>query len=147
VVAVTLMLAASACTSGGGGDGGGGGVESEYVFRVLVVNAHSASHVLSYTGGAPLPDSPDEETVESCAAIIVWYPVTVPFELLIDDVPAVISDELPEGVPLDGETDLVATIDILEDGTVDPDEGDSVRGQAVEAGHNLGKPAATGICV
>lgn len=143
-VIATLALALSACA---GGTSDGGGAESEYILRVLVVNADSATHTLSYSGGAPLADSPDPEEVESCHAIIVWYPVEVPFELLIDDVPVVISDELPDGVPLDGETDMVAHINILEDGTAEADEGDSVRGQAVVAGRNVNKPATTGICV
>jgi hypothetical protein len=138
------MLALSACA---GGANDGGDAESDYILRVLVVNANDATHTLSYSGGAPLADSPDPEEVESCDAIIVWYPVVVPFELLIDDVPVIISDELVEGVPLDGETDMVATINILEDGTAEPDEGDSVRGQSVEAGRNVNKPATTGICL
>ena len=144
-VIATVALALSACA--GGANSGGGGGESEYILRVLVVNANSAAHTLSYSGGAPLADSPDPEEVEPCDAIIVWYPVEVPFELLIDDVPVIISDELPEGVPLDGETDMVANINILEDGTAEPDEGDSVRGQSVEAGRNVNKPASTGICL
>jgi hypothetical protein len=144
VVTMTLMLALSAC-GGGGGDGGDGG-GSDYTLKVLVVNASADSHTLSYSGGAPLADSPDEETVETCSAIIVWYGVVDPFELLVDGVPIIVSGELPEGIPLGGETDMVATINILEDGTVEADEGDSVRGQAVEAGRNINKPAATGIC-
>jgi hypothetical protein len=42
---------------------------------------------------------------------------------------------------------MVAHINILEDGTTEADEGDSVRGQAVVAGRNVNKPATTGICV
>jgi hypothetical protein len=101
----------SGCVSGDGGGGGGGGDESEFVLRVLMINAHTEAHTLSYSGGAPLEDSPDGETAESCTAIIVAYGLEVPFELLVDGTPVMISDELPEGVPLDGQGDLIAVID------------------------------------
>lgn len=140
--AAALMLLATACTSGGGGGGGGG----TYVLRVLLVNRDpTASHVLSYSGGAPLASSPDEETVESCSAAIVHYDLVDPFELLVDGVPVIISDELLEGVPQ--ETDVIATMDVLEDGTAIPFIGDSSRGSAVVGGRGLSKPAAVAICL
>ena len=143
--AAALMLLATACTSGGGGGGGGGG-DTAYVLRVLLVNRDpAASHVLSYSGGAALASSPDEETVESCAAVIVHYDVVDPFELLVDGLPVIISDELPNGVPV--ETDVIATIDVLEDGTAIPFIGDSSRGSAVVGGRGLSKPAAVAICL
>jgi len=140
--AAALMLLATACTSGGGGGGGSG----TYVLRVLLVNRDpAASHVLSYSGGAPLASSPDEETVESCSAAIVHYDLVDPFELLVDGVPVIISDELLDGVPQ--ETDVVATMDVLEDGTAIPFIGDSSRGSAVVGGRGLSKPAALAICL
>jgi len=141
-----LMLLATACTSGGGGGGGGG--DTAYVLQVLLVNRDQAaeSHVLSYSGGAPLASSPDEETVESCRAAIVHYEVVVPFELLVDGLPVIISDELEQGVPEDGETDMIATMEVQEDGTAVPVIGDSSGGSAVAAGRGLSKPAQTGIC-
>ncbi|MGH2462827.1 MAG: hypothetical protein ACRDFZ_04265 [Candidatus Limnocylindria bacterium] len=143
-VSAALVLLATSC--GGGGGGGGGGGDTEYVLRVLLVNRDpAAEHVLSYSGGPPLANSPDEETVESCAAIIVHYPMTDPFELLIDGVPVIISDELPFGVPV--ETDAVATMDVLEDGTAIPFIGDSSRGSPVVGGRGLSKPAAVAICL
>ena len=142
--AAAMMLLATACTSGGGGGGGDG--DTSYVLRVLLVNRDpAASHVLSYSGGAPLASSPDEETVESCSAAIVHYDVVDPFELLVDGVPVIISDELLEGVPQ--ETDVVATMDVLEDGTAIPFIGDSSRGSAVVGGRGLSKPAAVAICL
>lgn len=142
--AAALMLLATACTSGGGGGGGGG--DGAYVLRVLLVNRDpAASHVLSYSGGAPLASSPDEETAESCAAVIVHYDLVDPFELLVDGVPVIISDELLEGVPQ--ETDVIATMDVLEDGTAIPFIGDSSRGSAVVGGRGLSKPAAVAICL
>ena len=142
--AAALMLLATACTSGGGGGGGGG--DGAYVLRVLLVNRDpAASHVLSYSGGAPLASSPDEETVESCSAAIVHYDLVDPFELLVDGVPVIISDELLEGVPQ--ETDVIATMDVLEDGTAIPFIGDSSRGSAVVGGRGLNKPAAVAICL
>jgi len=142
--AAALMLLATACTSGGGGGGGNG--DTAYVLRVLLVNRDpAASHVLSYSGGAPLASSPDEETVESCSAAIVHYDLVDPFELLVDGVPVIISDELLEGVPQ--ETDVIATMDVLEDGTAIPFIGDSTRGSAVVGGRGLSKPAALAICL
>lgn len=146
LVAVVAALLVTGCTSGGGGGGGGG--NSDFTLYVLVVNRDESteSHILSYTGGAPLASSQDDETVESCAAAVVSYTVEVPFELLIDDVPVIISDELPDGVPHDGETDLIASIDILSDGTVTTPPADPPAGPPVAAGSGISKPAALGIC-
>jgi len=142
--AAALMLLATACTSGGGGGGGGG--DGAYILRVLLVNRDpAASHVLSYSGGAPLASSPDQETVESCRAAIVHYDLVDPFELLVDGIPVIISDELLNGVPQD--TDVIATMDVLEDGTAIPFIGDSTRGSAVAGGRGLSKPAALAICL
>ncbi len=144
-VSAALVLLMAGC--GGGDGGGGGGGDSDYILYVLLVNRDAASaHTLSYSGGAPLPSSPDEETAEPCTAIIVEYPVIVPFELLVDDVPVIISDELEFGVPQDGETNMIATMDVLDDGTAVPVIGDSSQGMAVAAGTRLSKPAALGIC-
>lgn len=142
-----LVLLLAACTSGGGGGGGGGGGNTDYVLSVLLVNRHTETHTLSYSGGAPLANSPDDEEVESCSAAIVYYTVEVPFELLVDGVPVIISDELAQGVPEDGATDLIATIDVLEDGTAVPVIGDTAGGSAVAAGRGISKPAQTGICL
>lgn len=142
-VATVLALLMTACVSGDGGGGGNG--EVDYVLRVLFVNAHTEPHTLSYSGGPPLPDSEDGETAESCTAVIVDYALTVPFEILVDGVPVMISDELPEGVPLNGETDLIALIDVLEDGTAQPSQNLS-SGSPLEPGRSVGKPSAVGIC-
>jgi hypothetical protein len=144
-VATALILLMTSC-AGSTSDGGDGG-DSDYTLFVLLVNRNDQEHTLSYSGGAPLPDSPDAETAEPCSAIVVEYPVIVPFELLVDDVPIIISDELENGVPADGETNMIATIDVLEDGTAVPVIGDSSQGSAVAAGTSLSKPAATGICL
>ena len=142
--ATVLALLMTACVNGDGG-GGGGGEEPEYVLRVLMINYHTEAHTLTYSNGAPLDISPDGETAESCTAIIVAYALAVPFELLVDGVPVMISDELPEGVPLNGEADLVAVIDILEDGTAQPSQNQS-SGGALEPGRQVGKPSSAGIC-
>jgi hypothetical protein len=144
-VALVLALLMTACVSGDGGGGGNGGDETDYVLRVMVVNYHDQPHTLSYSNGAPLDISEDSETAEACSAIIVAYALAVPFELLVDGVPVMVSDELPEGVPQDGETDLVAIIDILEDGTAQP-SADQSSGGALEPGRQVGKPAAVSIC-
>ena len=150
-LSAAVALVAAGCTSGDGGGGGGGdgGGDADYTLAVLLVNRDEAaeSHVLSYSGGAPLADSPDDETVESCTAAIVYYPVFVPFELLVDGLPIIISDELEFGVPEDGETDMIATMEVQEDGTAVPVIGDSSGGASVAAGRGLSKPAQTGICL
>ena len=143
-VATVLALLMTACVSGDGG-GGGGGEEPDYVLRVLMINYHTEAHTLTYSNGAPLDISPDGETAESCTAIIVAYALAVPFELLVDGVPVMISDELPEGVPLNGEADLVAVIDVLEDGTAQPSQNQS-SGGSLEPGRQVGKPSSAGIC-
>ena len=143
LAALTLLMAA--CTSGGGGGGGGG--NTDYILYVLLVNRDpNAAHTVSYSGGAALASSPDSETAESCAAVIVHYAVEVPFEVIVDDAPIVISDELPNGVPEDGETNMVTQIDVQSDGTAVSIIGDSSNGSAVVAGTNLSKPAAISIC-
>ncbi len=146
LTAVTLLM--TACGGGGdGGDGGGGGGNTDYVLYVLFVNRDpNASHTLSYSGGAPLASSADSETAESCTAAIVQYAVEVPFEVLVDDVPIVISDELPNGVPEDGEINMITQIDVKSDGNAVSVIGDSSGGSAVVAGTNLSKPAAISIC-
>jgi hypothetical protein len=111
----------------------------------MLINGHSEPHTLSYSNGAPLDISEDGETAESCTAIIVAYALAVPFEILVDGVPVMISDELPEGVPLNGEGDLVAIIDVLEDGTAQPSQNQS-SGGALEPGRQVGKPSAVSIC-
>jgi hypothetical protein len=143
-VALVLALVMTACVTGDGGNGGGDG-ESEYVLRVMLINGHSEPHTLSYSNGPPLDISEDGETAESCTAIIVAYALAVPFEILVDGVPVMISDELPEGVPLNGEGDLVAIIDVLEDGTAQPSQNQS-SGGALEPGRQVGKPSAVSIC-
>jgi hypothetical protein len=143
-VALSLALVMTACVSGDGG-GGGGDEETEYVLRVMMVNYHDQPHTLSYSGGEPLASSEDEPTAEACSAIIVDYALDVPFELLVDGIPVMISDELPEGVPQDGQTDLIAIIDVLEDGTAQPST-DQSSGGALEPGRQVGKPAAVSIC-
>ena len=144
-VLTALTLLVTACTSGGGGGGGGG--NTDYVLYVLLVNRDpNAAHTVSYSGGAALASSPDSETAESCTAVIVHYAVEVPFEVLVDDVPVVISDELPNGVPEDGETNMITQIDVSPDGTAASVIGDSSNGSAVVSGTNLSKPAAISIC-
>jgi hypothetical protein len=109
------------------------------------VNEHSEVHTLSYSGGEPLADSPDPVEVESCTAAVVWYGAVIPFELLIDDVPVIVSDELEEPVP-EG-TDLVARIDISQDGIAEPASVGGTGSSPVATGRGLSKPAAIGLCL
>lgn len=142
VAATSLALLLAAC--GGDGNGNGNGT-TDHVLSVLVTNKDETaeSHTAGYSGGALLPESEDDEVVESCTAAVLRYAVTVPFELSIDGTVILSSDdEVP--LPFDGDSDLLAYITIGPDGVAFPEKGTANR--LIEAGHNISPPAALGIC-
>ena len=142
--AIGISVLVAAC--GGGGGGGGGGGSTTHLLHVLVVNRDQSvpDHTLRYSGGAPTADSADSQTVDSCSAAVVTYTVEVPFQLFIDDVVVVDSDLLLTPLPEDGDTDLVTQINIDPQGAATTVPG--TRGDEVESGRNIAKPAALGIC-
>ena len=142
VAATSLALLLAACGVGNNGDGTG---TTEHVLSVLVTNKDQAaeSHTASYSGGAPLAESEDDEVVESCTAAVLRYALVLPFEISIDGTVILSSDDQPV-LPFDGDSDLLAYITIGADGVAYPDVG--TANKKIEAGHNISPPAALGIC-
>jgi hypothetical protein len=143
LVAVTsLALLLAACGGGNNGDGNG---TTDHVLSVLVTNKDEAaeSHTASYSGGAPLAESEDDEVVETCTAAVLRYALVIPFELSIDGAVILSSDDQPI-LPFDGESDLLAYLTIGADGVAFSEVG--TGNKMIEAGHNISPPAALGIC-
>ena len=143
-VALTLGLSLLLAACGGGGGGGGGGNNSDFHLTVLVVNKDkTASHTLSYSGGAALSTSEDDEDVESCTAAVVQYPLVLPFEVSIDGTVVLNSDDQAQ-LPHDGESNLITNITVAADGTAAAVPAEA--GDLIEAGNSISRPAALGIC-
>lgn len=130
LAAVSLVVVAC-----GGGGGGGGGTDTDVTLRALVVNAAESDVAVTYTDADGVPT---EQTVETCTAPVLEFPLTDPFQLAIDGTVIVDSAQLPEGLPGAGETDLVVKVDVAKDGTA---TFDSVR-----AGRSLSPPARSAYC-
>ena len=129
VLAATAVLLA-AC----GGDGGGDGA-SDFTLHALIVNASDAEVTVTYTGTDPA----EEATQASCTADIHNFPVADPFTFTIGDEVVIDSDaDLPDGIPNDGESDLIVRIDIAQDGTASFDK--------VRPGSDIGKPSKAAYC-
>jgi len=110
------------------GDGGGGGA-SNFTLHALVVNASDADVTVSYTG-----DEPAEDVVQAtCSADIHNYPLSDPFTLSIDGEEVINSADLPDGIPNNGESDLIVRVDVANDGTTSFDR--------VRPGSDIGKPS------
>jgi hypothetical protein len=142
VAATSLALLLAACGGGGNGDGSG---SVDHVLSVLVTNKDEAaeSHTASYSGGAPLPESENDEVVESCTYAILRYALVLPFEISVDGTVVLSSDDQAT-LPFDGDSDLLAYILVHADGTATAENG--TANQLIEAGHNISPPAALGIC-
>ena len=129
VLAATAVLLA-AC----GGDGGGDGA-SDFTLHALIVNASDAEVTVTYTGTDPA----EEATQASCTADIHNFPVADPFTFTIGDEVVIDSDaDLPDGIPNNGESDLIVRIDIAQDGTASFDK--------VRPGSDIGKPSKAAYC-
>jgi hypothetical protein len=127
IVAVALLLAA--CGGDSTGDGG------SHTLHAMVVNASDADVTISYTGDEPAED----QTQATCSADTHDYPVSDPFVIAIDGETVIDSDvDLPDGIPNDGESDLIVRIDVAKDGTLSFDE--------VRPGSGLQKPSRAGYC-
>ena len=128
ILAATALLLA-AC----GGDGGDN--TGAHTFHVMVVNATDADVTISYTGAEPAED----ETQATCSADTHDYPVSDPFVIAIDGETVIDSDvDLPDGIPNDGESDLIVRVDVAKDGTATFDK--------VRPGSGMQKPAKTAYC-
>jgi len=101
----------------------------------LIVNASDAEVTVTYTGTDPA----EEATQASCTADIHNFPVADPFTFTIGDEVVIDSDaDLPDGIPNDGESDLIVRIDIAQDGTASFDK--------VRPGSDIGKPSKAAYC-
>ena len=128
MLTVTAILVA-AC----GGDSSSGGVAS--VLHVLVVNASDVDVTISYTGA----EAADDETQATCSADTHDFPVSDPFTIAIDGETVIDSDvDLPDGIPNEGESDLIVRIDVAKDGTKKFDK--------VRPGSGMQKPSRAGYC-
>jgi hypothetical protein len=128
-LAATAFLLA-AC----GGDGGGDGA-SNFTLHALIVNASDADVTVSYTGAEPAEDV----VQKTCSADIHNFPVADPFTLAVNGETVIDSDaDLPDGIPNDGESDLIVRIDVAKDGTAKFDK--------VRPGSDIGKPSKAAYC-
>jgi hypothetical protein len=132
VAGLTLVLAAC---GGGGGGGGGGGNGSGAEIHVLVVNAADADKTVTYTdANGTATDKP----VPTCTATVLLFPVSDPFQVAVDGTTVIDSAQLPNGMPGDGQQDLIVKVDVAKDGTT---KFDSVR-----VGRDISVPARTAYC-
>ena len=127
IAAAALLLAA--CGGDSTGDGG------SHTLHAMVVNASDADVTISYTGDEPA----DDQTQATCSADTHDYPVSDPFVIAINGETVIDSDvDLPEGIPNDGESDLIVRIDVAKDGSLSFDE--------VRPGSGMQKPSRAGYC-
>jgi hypothetical protein len=128
ILAATAILLA-AC-GGDGGDTGGA-----HTLHVMVVNATDGDVTISYTGAEPA----DDAIQPTCSADTHDYPVSDPFVIAINGETVIDSDvDLPDGLPNDGESDLIVRIDVAKDGTTSFDK--------IRPGSGMQKPAKTAYC-
>jgi len=131
--AAAALMATAILVAACGGDSGNGGVPG--VLHVMVVNASDADVTISYTGDEPAAD----ETQKTCSADTHDFPVSDPFTIAIDGKTVIDSDaDLPDGIPNDGESDLIVRIDVAKDGTTKFDK--------VRPGSGMQKPSRAGYC-
>lgn len=130
--AVAGLTAALVLLTACGGDGNGNGNTTGYKLHTLIVNATAADVTVSYEGS-------DDVTLKSCDAILQDFPLADPFVVNIDGEAVLDSDrDLPEGLPNDGESDLIVEIIIPKEG---PATFDRVR-----PGSGLTKPGRSSYC-
>ncbi|HEY4767728.1 MAG TPA: hypothetical protein VII26_02215 [Candidatus Limnocylindria bacterium] len=145
LVAVALLLAA--CGSDGGGGGGGGGGTPSTFLHALIVNASDVDITVGYSAdGEPEPD----QVVPTCTAANIDYPLADPFELFVDGATVIDTfEDLPEGLPNDGESDLIVEVKIGKDGTVNLMGQNNVpvpADVAVRPGRGIPKPSKSAFC-
>jgi hypothetical protein len=132
--AAAIMTATAILLAACGGDGGGNGGTAS-ILHVMVVNASDADVTISYTGEEPAED----QTQATCSADTHDFPVSDPFTIAIDGKTVIDSAaDLPDGIPNDGESDLIVRIDVAEDGSATFDR--------VRPGSGLQKPSKAAYC-
>jgi len=129
LTATAILLAAC------GGDTGGGNGGTGSILHALIVNASDADLTISYTGEAPAAD----ETQATCSADTHDFPLSDPFTIAIDGKTVIDSEkDLPDGLPNQGESDLIVRIDVAKDGTATFDR--------VRPGSGIQKPSKAAYC-
>jgi hypothetical protein len=130
--AAAMLTATAILVAACGGDSANGAAG---VLHVMVVNASDADVTISYTGAEPA----DDETQATCSADTHDYPVSDPFVIAINGETVIDSDaDLPDGIPNDGESDLIVRVDVAKDGTTKFDR--------VRPGSGMQKPSRAGYC-
>ena len=99
------------------------------------MNASDADVTVTYTGTDPA----EEATQATCSADIHDFPIADPFTIEVDGQVVLDSDaDLPEGIPNNGESDLIVRVDVAKDGTAKFDR--------VRPGSDIGKPSKAAYC-
>jgi hypothetical protein len=131
---LTALAATAVLLVACGGDGGGNGA-SDFTLHALIVNASDADVTVTYTGTDPA----EEVTQATCSADIHNFPIADPFTIEVDGQVVLDSDaDLPEGIPNNGESDLIVRVDVAKDGTAKFDR--------VRPGSDIGKPSKAAYC-
>ena len=131
--AVAALAATAVLLAACGGVGGGVGATGK-ILHALIVNASDADVTVTYTGAEP-----EDVTQATCTADIHNFPLSDPFTIAIDGETILDSDaDLPEGLPNQGESDLIVRVDIPKDGAPTFDR--------VRPGSDIGKPSKAAYC-
>lgn len=134
VRAMAALAATAVLLAACGGDGGGNG-SSDFTLHALIVNASDADVTVSYTGAEPAEDV----VQKTCSADIHNFPLADPFTLAIDGETVIDTDvDLPDGLPNNGESDLIVRVDVAKDGKATFDR--------VRPGSDIGKPSKSAYC-
>lgn len=144
LVAVALVLAA--CGGDGGGGGGGGGTPAA-LLHTLITNATDGDVTIGYSrDGEPEPD----QVVPTCTAALIDYPLSDPFQLFVDGATVIDSFvDFADGLPNDGESDLIVEVRIEMDGTVNlisQRDVPTTADVAVRPGRGMAKPSKSAFC-
>lgn len=131
VRAVGALAATAVLLAACGGEGTGDTTGS--ILHAMVVNASEAEVTVTYTGAEP-----EDVTQETCTAVLHDFPLSDPFTIAVDGETVLDSADLPEGLPNQGESDLIVTVTIEKDGTASFDR--------VRPGSGLSKPSRSAYC-
>ena len=132
--AVAALAAMAVLLAACGGDGSGGDGATGKILHALIVNASDADVTVTYTGEEPV-----DVTQKTCSADIQNFPLHDPFTIAVDGETVLDSDiDLPEGLPNQGESDLIVRVDIPKDGAPTFDR--------VRPGSDIGKPSKAAYC-
>lgn len=132
--AVAALAATAVLLAACGGDGGGGNGATGHILHALIVNGSEADVTVTYTGTEPV-----EITQETCTADIHDFPLADPFTIAIDGETVLDSfEDLPEGLPNQGESDLIVAVEIDKEGAASFDR--------VRPGSGLSKPSKAAYC-